>query len=357
MPLALPLRLVARAVSAIRSRVGRAAISIGGIPELVLRPGVGQCQVSEMRKTLIGLQAYGRWASRCHGACSALLRRNTHRLEKGLIMRPRRDVFALDYIEETVRAYEAALRAQADGNGPPDEQLQWIGDVLAEYFAVTASHPKIDPLRDRFQSLPKPRRVCDVRLVPYCRDLSQPPPVPYDNLLALAYRRRSVRWFLPKPVPRELIDKAMLVAAQSPSACNRQPFVFRIFDDPELVRKVASIPYGVIGYEHQIPVIVVVVGQLRNFFDARDRHLIYIDGALAAMSFVLALETLGLSSCCINWPDLPDREKKMAELLHLEPDERPVMLVALGWPDPDGMVPRSVKKPLGLLRQYNFEQP
>ena len=36
---------------------------------------------------------------------SALLRRNIHRLEKGLIMRPRRAVFAEDYILETVRSY------------------------------------------------------------------------------------------------------------------------------------------------------------------------------------------------------------------------------------------------------------
>ncbi|ASV74972.1 Nitroreductase family protein [Thermogutta terrifontis] len=286
-----------------------------------------------------------------------LLRRNTHRLEKGLIMRPRRDVFALDYIEETVKAYEAALKAAQNGkHGLPAEQLQWTHDVLAEYFAVTGSHPKIDPLRERFRRLPAPPRICDEPLIPYRRDLSQPPPVSYGALAALAHRRRSVRWFLPKPVPRELIDKALEVAAQSPSACNRQPFVFRIFDDPELVRQVASIPYGVIGYEHQIPVIVVIVGQLRNFFDARDRHLIYIDSALAAMSFILALETLGLSSCCINWPDIPEREKKMAELLKLEPDERPVMLIALGWPDPEGMVPRSVKKPLKLFRTYNFEQ-
>ncbi len=297
-----------------------------------------------------GIEEYG---ARCGG--DTLLIRNTHRLEKGLIMRPRRDVFALDYIEETVNAYAAALQASRNGGGPCPEELQWAHDVLAEYFAVTASHPRVDPLRERFQALPKPHRLVCERLVPFKRDLSAPPPVTYEALVALAHRRRSVRWFLPKPVPRELIDKAMQVAAQAPSACNRQPFVFRIFDDPQLVQKVASIPYGMAGYEHQIPVVVVIVGQLRNFFDARDRHLIYIDGALAAMSFVLALETLGLSSCCVNWPDLPDREKKMADLLQLEPDERPVMLIALGWPDPEGLVPRSVKKPLHLLRSYNFE--
>lgn len=301
-----------------------------------------------------GITEYNRQSVHANNTV-VLLRRNTHRLEKGLIMRPRRDVFALDYIEETMQAYEAALKALQNGNGPCPEELQWVGDVLEEYFTVTASHPKIDPLRERFRDLPKPPRPLPARCIPYKRDLSHPPPVCYQELAALAQRRRSVRWFLPKPVPRELIEQAILVAAQSPSACNRQPFVFRIFDDPELVRQVASIPYGVIGYEHQIPVIVVVVGQLRHFFDARDRHLIYIDAALAAMSFVFALETLGLSSCCINWPDLPDREKKMAELLKLAPDERPIMLIALGWPDPEGLVPRSVKKPLELLRSYNLE--
>jgi len=294
--------------------------------------------------------------NRCGPVNGSLLRRNTHRLEKGLIMRPRRDVFALDYIEETVQAYRAAVEASQRGEPSlPPEQLQWTHDVLDEYFAVTASHPKIDPLRELFGRLPEPLRPMPEPLIPYSRDLASPAPVGYEQLAALALRRRSVRWFLPQPVPRDLIDKAILVAAQSPSACNRQPFVFHIFDEPELVRKVASIPYGVIGYEHQIPVIVVLVGQLRNFFDARDRHLIYIDGALAAMSFILALETLGLSSCCINWPDLPDRERKLAELLQLEPDERPVMLIALGYPDPEGLVPRSVKKPLNLLRSYNFE--
>ena len=335
------LRLLSRIVRAIRRRVQPAL------------PDARSLCLHELRYTLSGMQTYRRVAGGY-----AFLIRNTHRLEKGLIMRPRRDVFALDYIEETVKAYEAALSAAQNGKpGLPPEQLQWTYDVLAEYFSVTGSHPKIDPLRERFRTLPRPPKVSDIPLVPYRRDLSQPPPVSYESLLALAQRRRSVRWFLPKPVPRELLDKALEIAALSPSACNRQPFVFRIFDEPELVRQVASIPYGMIGYEHQIPVIIVVVGQLRHFFDPRDRHLIYIDAALAVMSFILALETLGLSSCCINWPDLPDREKQMATLLKLEPDERPVMLVAVGWPDPEGLVPRSVKKPLSLLRRYNFENP
>ena len=81
--------------------------------------------------------------------------------------------------------------------------------------------------------------------------------------------------------------------------------------------------------------------------------MIYIDGALAAMSFVLALETLGLSSCMINWPDVEQQERKLARLLHLEPDERPVMQIAIGYPDPLGLVPYSGKKSLERIRRYN----
>jgi nitroreductase len=98
-----------------------------------------------------------------------------------------------------------------------------------------------------------------------------------------------------------------------------------------------------------------VVGNLSGYARERDRHIIYIDGGLASMSFMLALETLGLSSCGINWPDIPKKEEEMASLLNLDPHERVVMLIAVGYPDPDGMVASSQKKDLDLIRRYNFE--
>lgn len=308
----------------------------------------------EQRAVLAGMVRYAQ--DRATPAESvAVLRRNTHRLEKGLLMRPRRPVFALDYIEETVVCYERAIAASRSVERYCEEELHWAFDVLTEYFKAVESHPRVDPLRDRFRQLTTPKWQNGGRYVPYLRNLAVPLPVDYDSLLSLSRRRRSVRWFLPNSVPRELIDQAVELAALSPSACNRQPFVFRIVDDPSMVRSVAAIPYGTAGYEENIPAIVVVVGRLRCYFDERDRHLIYIDGALASMSFLYALETLGLSSCCINWPELADRETEMARVLQLAPDERPIMLIALGYPDPEGMVAYSCKKPLETLRRYNLE--
>lgn len=307
----------------------------------------------EHRAVLVGRLAWEE-SKQAAGKTSSLLRRNIHRLEKGLLMRPRRPLFALDYIGETFTFYEAAV--QSEGSSTiTGEELHWAYDVLSEYFSVTASHPRIDPLRQRFQSLPVPPGVNGQPWRPYKRDLSKPPSVRYEDLLALAWRRRSVRWFLPDPVPREFIEKAIDVAKLSPSACNRQPFQFRVFDDPDLVPKVASLPGGTSGFSHQFPAIVVLVGELRNYYGERDRHLIYIDASLAAMSFVFACETLGLGTCCINWPDIEVDEKRADEVLQLEPDQRPIMFIAVGFPDPEGMVAYSQKKPNSQICRYNFE--
>ena len=305
----------------------------------------------EQQAVMHGMCAFREAATSPCGS-SSLLRRNIHRLEKGLLMRPRREVFALSFIEETVTCFMTAEKKSAAGEGIVDEEMKWARDVLTEYFAVTGTHSLIDRLRSEFADVPKAPDD-GLAFIPYERDLRQPSPVAIEQLEALAQRRRSVRWFLPKPVPRDLIQRAAMLAGQAPSACNRQPFEFRVYDDPELVPKVAALPGGTMGFAQNFPCVIVVLGRLRNYFDERDRHLIYIDASLAVMGFVYAAECLGLGTCCINWPDVPDREEQARALIDLAPDERPVMFVAVGYPDPEGKVAYSKKKPVDQLCRFN----
>lgn len=307
----------------------------------------------EQRSFLAGRQAYAELLTVPSGSV-ALIRRNVHRLEKGLLMRPRRVPFAVDYIGETVDAYATAAGVCGEGRGVDPEEMAWAADVLAEYFQIHGAEPKVTRWAEAFAAASPSSHSAPPPRTPYLRNLG-PSPVSYEALAELAKRRRSVRWFLQQPVERELIDKALELGVQAPSACNRQPFEFRIFDDRELVQKVINIPFGLAGYGHNVPVVAVVIGQQRHYFDERDRHLIYIDASLAIMGFLFALETLGLSSCCVNWPDVESNERKMATLLNLAPDERPVMCLAIGYPDPEGMVASSTKKSLSQLRRYNFE--
>lgn len=283
---------------------------------------------------------------------TSLLRRNIHRLEKGMLMRPRRLPFGLEYIEETVEAYVNAVQA----NTEPTE-LAWAYDVLREYMEITPKHSRIDPLRPLITKNSYADTIANNdkihRQIPYVREDIQFPNISYDELLKLAKFRRSVRWYLDKSVPRHMIEKAIEVASYSPTACNRQPYEFRIYDDSDLVSKIIKLPGGTTGWSKVIPALAVVIGKQRNYFGQHDRHCIYTDASLAIMSLVYALEVQGLSSCCINWPDIEEKEKQMQSLLALEQDERPIMLIAFGWPDTDGMVACSTKKPVNTLCKYN----
>lgn len=284
------------------------------------------------------------------------LRRNVHRLEKGMIMQPRRAVFARDYIEETLGFYEEAVgQCSVDQASIDISEVEWAYSVLDKYFAtVDDSNQVINDCRSRFEQSKEVYQPKDkIQKSPFKRKDGVKSNVSYDDLLDLSTQRRSVRWFKDKPVPREMIDKAMMVGRQAPTACNRLPYEFKVFDEPELVKKISDIPFGAAGYSHQIPSIVVVVGDLRNYFSPRDRHAIYVDSSLAAMSFMFGLETLGLSSSVINWPDFEPLEIKMQKTLGLQTGQRVVMLIAVGYADPEGEIPFSQKKEIDNIRTYN----
>lgn len=278
--------------------------------------------------------------------------RNIHRIEKGLLMKPRRPIFAKNYIEETIELF--SIEWLKSNNH--DIQVKWFHDVLIEYFESCASDEIIDKQSEKFYSLLNVGKKWNgdrKSRKPYSRQTVSLSDITFDKFYQLTKQRRSVRWFSNKEVSRELIDKAILAANQSPSACNRQPFEYRVIDDKELLSKIVNVPMGTRGYANNIPVMIICVGNLDAYFSERDRHLIYIDASLANMSLMLALETLGLASCPINWPDIEEKEKEMAKILGLEIYQRPIMCIGLGYPDPDGKIAYSEKRDLNSIRKYN----
>lgn len=283
-----------------------------------------------------------------------LLRRNIHRLEKGLLMKPMRKIFAINYLEETVTCYRALLNDYYTDHSISKSELKWAYDVLSEYFEVTDSHELINRMQNMFTKLkhitPEDN---DLKYVPYTRNFKEKQSVSFENLLELTRFRRSVRWFKDEKISRNIIDNALSVATLSPSACNRQPFRFRFFDEDELLNEIVKLPMGTKGYSDNIPAMAAVIGDLSAYPFERDRHLIYIDSSLSVMSFILALETQGVGSCIINWPDIETKEKNISKLLNLDEHERVIMLIGIGYPDESGKVAYSQKKDIEQLRLYN----
>ncbi len=275
-----------------------------------------------------------------------LLRRNIHRIEKGLLMKNRRTVFALDYIQETVDMLTCIYRGHGD-----EIQIQWAYDVLKEYFNVTDPVPVIQKAKNSFDLLNQISVVSN-QFVPYQNSSTG---VDYfDAFKALVRKRKSIRFFDKNRIPeRGKVDEAVVLAGLAPSSCNRQPFQFRIIDDPQLVEKVAFLPGGTSGFADHIAAMIVVIGQMNVSPTLADRHLMYVDGSLASMSLMLALESMGIGSCPLNWPEDKKKDASASKLLSLKGYERPIMMIAYGYADENEKVACSVRKSIDELRKYN----
>lgn len=300
--------------------------------------------------------ACGQYSYHCEMVTAAgnqyFLRRSLHRLEKGLMQRPFRPTFATSYIESVVASYKSLL--DQDPAQQDRELVSWARSTLVEYFAKAGVDPAIEAAQRAFLSV-SPDTSSDEgsrHPVPYMRRDCVHGGVSYEQLYVLANQRRSIRWYLDQPVPRPLVDKAVELAKLSPSACNRQPFEVRIIEDRGRIQRILSLAGGCGGFEKDVPMLGVVIGHLRAFFSERDRHLIHLDSGLFIMSFCYALETLGLSSCCVNFAEESHREKAIRQEIRFGKDEKVSLLVAIGYADPDGMVAVSRKKGLKEILKY-----
>ena len=280
-----------------------------------------------------------------------MLRRNIHRIEKGLIMRPRREVYGLDYLSETVNCF---LNCYSK-NSFNDETNIWAKHVLDRYFSVSDKTNKI--VNENYLLY---KNHLDINLVEdnFFNDMKIPSSklnsssISFNELENLTKQRSSVRWFSSDEFPNRYIDKAISLALTAPSACNRQPFRFIVIDSNEVIQKVSKLAGGTAGFSTNINKLIVLVGDLSNYEHAKDRHVVYIDSSLSAMQFCLGIETLGGSTCCINWPENNFSNKKIKSIVGLDEWERTIMLIAVGYEDKTGLVPYSQKKSVNDVRTF-----
>ncbi len=132
----------------------------------------------------------------------------------------------------------------------------------------------------------------------------------------------------------------------------RQGYNFYVVDQQPLLSQVSKLAIGAGGFADNIPCIIALVGDYSYYEYVRDRHVIYIDASLAAMQFMQALPTLGLSSCSLNWPELKTLDQKLNKLLKLKKHQKTIMLIAIGEAEPEGGIPYSQKKTADQLIRF-----
>lgn len=173
------------------------------------------------------------------------------------------------------------------------------------------------------------------------------------ELTEVIEKRRSIRKFLDKPVPREILEELIRAAALAPTASNLQAWRFFAVDDPKLVRDIDSFSPGLSG---KPPVIIAIASDLAEVERRGSRNsLAYglmMDASMAAENLMLKAADLGLGTCAIK----SYNDKAVHKLLCLPDTMRLELLVSLGWPEGEPRTPK--RKPLEDVLFWNaYEEP
>ena len=184
-------------------------------------------------------------------------------------------------------------------------------------------------------------------------------------------RRRTVRDFSPRPVPREVIEDCLLAAGTAPNGANRQPWRFVVVGEPEIkaqIRKEAEVEEVAfykggkapqewldalehLGTDEHKPflerapwLIVVFAESYGRQEDGSKTKNYYVTESvgIATGMLITALHHAGL----VTLTHTPSPMKILNDLVGRPENERPFLILVVGYPDEDAMVPDITKKPI-----------
>jgi nitroreductase len=189
-------------------------------------------------------------------------------------------------------------------------------------------------------------------------------------------RRRTVREFSDRPVPRDIIETALQAAGTAPSGANLQPWHFVVITGPETKKeiRVAAEAEEREFYEHRASpewlealeplgtdsnkpfletapcLIAVFLQKYGELPDGRKvKHYYPVESTgLATGILITALHRAGLATLTHT----PSPMKFLNEILDRPKSERPFLLLVVGYPADDATVPDIQRKPLEAFTSF-----
>ncbi len=176
------------------------------------------------------------------------------------------------------------------------------------------------------------------------RDPSMAPPAQWNPVLETLIGHRTVRHFLPRPLPQGTIELIVAAAQSASSSSNLQVWSLVTVEDPEKKNRLADYAGGQ-KHIREAPLFIAWLADLRRIRalgEAREIELIgadyleigmvaMIDAALAAQNAFVALESMGLGGVYIG--AMRNHPEKVAAELGLPANVFCVFGLCVGWPD------------------------
>lgn len=207
--------------------------------------------------------------------------------------------------------------------------------------------------------------------------------IPTDDMRArarafheLLRTRRSVRDFSDRPVPREIIEQALLSAGRAPSGANQQPWHFVAVSDPAVKREIragaeeeerafyggrapkswldALAPLGTDAnkpFLETAPYLIAIFAQSHGLAadGSQVKHYYVQESVGIATGFLIAaLHNAGLATLTHT----PSPMGFLNKILGRPDNERPFLLLVTGYPAAGAQVPDIQKKTLPEIATF-----
>jgi len=189
-------------------------------------------------------------------------------------------------------------------------------------------------------------------------------------------RRRTVRYFSDKPVPREIIEECLLTAGTAPNGANLQPWQFVVVTDPQVKHEIrveaekeeydfyhrrapqewldALARLGTDEHKpflETAPYLIAIFGKNHSELpDGRRVKNYYVNESvgIATGFLVTAIHNAGLASLTHT----PSPMGFLNMILNVPTDAKPFLLLVVGYPANDAQVPVITKKSIDQIATF-----
>lgn len=276
--------------------------------------------------------------------------RENHVIEKGMSMRNPKKGFG----QEKVKKLLEHLKKYNSLYGKENKDfLQYPLSTILSYIEYTEKEGvNIDDIKANFNNFSDSIQPIDLSIHAGIKKISKEEILNKCNINfeSLLFSRHSIRYFSKTSPDRMLIIKALDLAQQTPSACNRQGWKTHVFEGEESI-KLMKWQGGCKGFEDELKHSILVTANLKAFL-FYETHQAYIDGGLYAMNLINALHSLGLGSIPLSCGFESWKLQQLKEF-DIPENEVPIVIIAFGHLLDEFNVAISTRKPIASTNTFH----
>jgi nitroreductase len=162
-----------------------------------------------------------------------------------------------------------------------------------------------------------------------------------DNLMEIIKKRRSVRSYQDKKLPKKVVNDILEAARYAPTARNMQELEYKVITNKALIARLAegisaairrdglslkAPPNRRVNYFYNAPLLLIITAPKENRWGQAD-------AALAVQNVMLYATSIGLGSCFIGMARLIQRDEGLLKELRITEDRHIAAAVICGYPE------------------------